>query len=316
MMNTPLLETFDGLSSRSGVLGYNTAGSGANAKWNSASADISMTFHLSNRLRLVETFRFRNFNVDGSFLDMENTFFNAASFGSASLLNPIATFPPTSLFHSSSSPADIINESTLNQIGQNTKENDFQVQYDVSRFFGVRAGFVYNNSLIQPGNTYQVAIGDVYYPNLPNRGDCAGLPLNLDGSCTFSGVIAPFGNPTTEINRYSGVLGAWFRKGSEFHANVEAQFGGADNWIYRTDPIHFFNIKGNVSYAPRPWLMLSGNLLFEHATNNDSDLAYNQHNYSTTINAMIMPAKHWGLDLAYNFDARYSRIWTYALRAT
>jgi hypothetical protein len=127
--------------------------------------------------------------------------------------------------------------------------------------------------------------------------------LNPDGSCTFTGVQAPWGSPTTEINRYSGVLGAWFRKGSALHANVDAQFGGADNWIYRIDPTRFFNITGNVSYAPRPWLMLGGNLNFQRSTNSSSDLAYNQHNYSTMITAMIMPGKRWGLDMAYNFDA-------------
>src|ERR1019366_9572693 len=31
--------------------------------------------------------------------------------------------------------------------------------------------------------------------------------------------------------------------------------------------------------------------------------AYNQHNYTTMINAMITPGKRWGLDMAYNFDA-------------
>ena len=49
--------------------------------------------------------------------------------------------------------------------------------------------------------------------------------------------------------------------------------------------------------------MLGGNLLFTRATNNDSDNAYNQHNYSTTLTATIMPNKKWGLDLAYNFEA-------------
>ena len=140
------------------------------------------------------------------------------------------------------------------------------------------------------------------YPNNADRGNCTGV-LNPDGSCTFVGVIAPFGNPTTEINRYSGIVGAWFRKGTALHANVDAEFGGADNWIYRIDPLHFYNVKANVSYAPQPWLMLGGNLLFAHATNNDSDNAYNQHNYSTTITATIMPGKKWGLDLAYNFEA-------------
>ena len=302
-MNTPLLETFAGLSSRSSLLGYNTNGSHSTATWNAPSADVSGTVYINDHLRLVETFRFRNFNVNGAFSDLENSFFNAASLGSATLLNPIATFPPTLLTHSSSSPADIVNELTINTVAQNSKQNDFQVQYDVKRWFGVRAGFNYGNYTIQPGNTYMAALGDIYFPNTPNRGNCTGVPLNPDGSCTFAGVLETADSPTTEINRYSGVVGAWFRKGTALHANVDAEYGGADNWIYRTDPIRFFDIKANVSYAPQPWLMLTGNLYFQRGYNNNSDLAFNQHNYSTTIDATIMPGKKWGLDLAYNFDA-------------
>ena len=302
-MNTPLLETFSGLSSRTSLLGYNTNGSSSTATWNSSSADVSATVHINDRLRLVETFRFRNFSVSGDFFDLENSFFGAAGAGSASLLSPIATFPPTVLGHSSSSPADIINELTINTVAQNTKQNDFQVQYDITRSFGVRAGFIYGNDVIQPGNTYAAALGDIYYPNNPNRGNCVGVPLNPNGSCTFAGVLETPDSPPTEINRYSGVVGAWFRKGSGLHANVDLQYGGADNWVYRIDPIRFYNVRGNVSYAPRPWLMLSGNLYFEQATNDSSDLAFNQHNYSTTVTATIMPNKHWGLDLSYNFDA-------------
>jgi len=302
-MRTPFEEDFSGLISRSNLLGSNTTGSSSNARWNSSSADVSATIHLSDRLRLVETFRFRTFSVSGNFLDLTSNFYTAASLGSANLLSPIYSFPGTTLLHGSSSPADMVNEITSNLIGQNTKQNDFQVQYDVKRSFGVRAGFNWSNNTIQPGSTYQAALGDIYFPNNPNRGNCAGLPLNPDGSCTFVGVITAFGNPTTEINRYSGVVGAWLRKGTALHANANAEFGGADNWIYRIDPLHFYNIKANVSYTPQPWLMLGGNLLFTHATNHDSNNAYNQHNYSTTVTATIMPNKKWGLDLAYNFEA-------------
>ncbi len=302
-MNTPLTEIFSGLNSRIANLGYNTSGSSSTAKWNSSSADVSAIFHISDKLRLVETFRFRDFSVAGNFLNLQANYFNAASFGSASLLNPVAMFPPTNLFHTSGSPADVMNETMVNLIGQNMKENDFQAQYDLSRSFGVRAGFVWSQYIIQAGSSYQAALGDIYYPNLPNRGNCVGLPLNPDGSCTFSGVIAPFGNPTVEINRYSGVLGAWFRHGHSLHANFNAQFGGADNWIYRIDPTSFFNITGNLSYAPRSWLTVGGNLIFQHSKNNSGDIAYNQHNYTAMINATITPSSRWGLDMAYNFDA-------------
>jgi hypothetical protein len=110
-------------------------------------------------------------------------------------------------------------------------------------------------------------------------------------------------NPTTEVNRFSAVLGTWFRKGSSLQGNFNAQFGGADNWIYRTDPTTFFNITGNGSYAPRPWLMLGGNFMFQQGQNNNSDINYKQHNYVSMVNATITPGEHWGLDLAYNFNA-------------
>ena len=301
--STPLAQTFTGLSSRTNNLGFNTFGSTANSRWNSSSADVSATIHINDNLRLVETFRFRNFSVAGTFLDLESNFFTAASQGSATLLSPVFTFPPTTLLHSSSSAADIINETSTNMISQDMKQNEFQLQYDLTRSFGIRAGFNWTNYIIQPGNSYQAALGDIYFPNNPNRGNCAGVPLNPDGSCTFSGVITPWGNPTTEINRYSEVLGAWFRKGHSLHANIDAEAGFADNWIYRTDPTNFYNIRGNVSYAPRPWLTVGGNLNFQQATNGSGDINFNQHNYSAVFNATITPSTRWGLDLAYNFDA-------------
>jgi len=301
--STPLYETFYGLTTRSNNLGYTTPGSSSKARWNSSSADVSATIHINDQLRLVETFRFRNFSVAGSFLDRELAYFNAASRGAGSLLNPIATFPPTILTHSSSSAADVTNEINTNMIGQRTLQNDFQMQYDVTQYFGLRAGFVWNQYIIQPGNIFQAALGDIYYPNTPNRGNCVGVPLNPDGSCTFVGVITPWGSPTTEINRYSAVFGAWYRNANGVHANVNAQFGSADNWVYRIDPTSFFNFNGNVSYAPHPWLMLGGNFMFQRGTNNAADINYNQHNYIVGANATITPGKHWGVDLAYNFDA-------------
>ena len=301
-MNTPFTEVFNGLTSRSGSLGSDTAGSNSSAKWNSASADVTATYHISDRLRLVETFRFRNFSVSGDYLDLQTNYFGAAG-SPGTLLTPVAIFPTTSLSHTSSSPADIIDEINVNLIAQNMKQNDFQVQYDVSRWFGLRVGFDWDNYTIQPGNSYQAALGDIYYPTVPNRGNCVGLSLNPDGSCTFVGVIAPWGSPTTEINDYSGVLGVWFRKGSTLHANLNAKFGGADNWIYRIDPLASLNISGNISYSPHPWLTLGANLKFQQGKNNVSDINYNQHNYSSVLNALINPNKYWGLEVAYNFDA-------------
>ncbi len=302
-MNTPYTALFSGLETRTSLLGYNTAGSYSQARWNSSSGDVSAVLHVTPKLRLVEAFRFRTFSVEGSFNDLESSFFTGVGGGGVSLLSPVASFPGSILSHSSGSPADIINELSANLVGQNSKQNDFQVQYDITNLFGVRAGFNWARSTIQPGNFYQAALGDIYYPNNANRGNCAGPPLNPDGSCTFVGVISPYGSPTTEINRYTGLLGAWFRKGSALHADIDVQYGGADNWVYRVDPLRTLNVRGNVVYSPRQWLSFSSNLTFERALNSDSDLAYSQHNYLATFGATITPNTRWGIDLGYSFDA-------------
>src|SRR5262249_30576864 len=143
------------------------------------------TIHISDKLRLVDTFRFRTFSVAGNYINLMSNFYTAASQGSATLLSPVFTFPPTTLLHGTSSPADIVNEVNSNLIGQNTKQNDFQVQYDIRPSFGVRAGFNWSNNTIQPGITYQAASGDIFFPNNANRGACLGMLLNPDGSCTF-----------------------------------------------------------------------------------------------------------------------------------
>src|SRR5208337_4179617 len=140
-MSTPFNEIFSGLTTRTNLLGSNTAGSYSDARWNSSSADVSATIHISDKLRLVDTFRFRTFSVAGNYLDLTANSFTAASQGSATLLSPIFSFPGTTLLHGSGSPADLVSEINANLIGQNTKQNDFQVQYDFTHSFGVRGGF-------------------------------------------------------------------------------------------------------------------------------------------------------------------------------
>ena len=303
-MTTPVNEVFYGLISRSGVLGSNSAGSGSHAYWVSSSADASATYHISDKLRLVEIFRWRNWRSYGNFLNQQNNYFNAASLGAASLLNPIATFPPAALTHTSSSPADVINEYWVNLDGEKTTQNDFQIQYDVSRNFGARAGFQWTGYNVQPGSTYQIALGDIYYPNHPNRGNCVGVPLNPDGSCTFTGVLAPWGNPTVPINRYSWLVGLWFQKGG-LHAHADANFGSANNYAYRIDPRTGQNISGSIEYAPKPWLSVGSDMIFQRATNysNGSQINFNAHNYHVAFNGTVTPNKYLALDATYSFDA-------------
>lgn len=321
-MTTPVDETFSGLISRSGLLGFNSAGSNSAAHWVSSSADASAVYHISDKLRLVDTFRWRNWRSYGDYLNLQDNFYGAASGGSGTLLTPIATFPATVLSHSSGSPADVINEYWVNLDGEETKQNDFEVQYDVSKNFGVRTGFQWIGDNIQPGTSYQAALGDIYYPNNANRGDCVGVPLNPDGSCTFAGVLAPYGNPTVPINNYSWLVGAWYSKGA-LHAHADASFGSANNYAYRIDPRTGQNISGSVNYTPKTWLSIGTDMMFQRATNysDAGQINFNFHNYHVAFNGTVTPNKLFSVDVIYSFDAIQQNIiecfpGTYPLNST
>ena len=69
--DTPIDGDLQRAEHRSATSGYNTSGSGSSSRWNSSSADISAIFHISKKLRLMETFRFRDFSVAGRLLDLK-----------------------------------------------------------------------------------------------------------------------------------------------------------------------------------------------------------------------------------------------------
>ncbi len=286
-METPYDAFFNGLESRTLLRGFNTTGSSSNARWNSSSADVSATIHISDKLAPG---REPSASATSVWPAISSTW-RPVFFKPPEEVRRIAADSDCDLSAhdrcriTPSSPADIINEITSNLIAQNTKQNDFQVQYDMSRQFGVRAGFVWQNHEHPAGrHVTRPRWATSTSPITPNRGNCAGLPLNPDGSCTFTGVIAPFGGSNDgDQPLLRRVSARGFAREPRCMPTWMRNTGAPTTGFIASIPSSFLNVKGNVRYAPRPWLMLGGNLMFQRARNNNSDLAYNQHNYSAML---------------------------------
>ena len=161
----------------------------------------------------------------GNYLDMEANFFNAAASDSASLLNPLATFPG----HDPVSQLEFAGrhhqrDSTSTCSGRTPRRMTSRCSMTSRASLACAPDSYWNNLIIQPGNSYQAALGRYLLSQQSRTAAIAqACRLNPDGSCTFTGVITPCGRSRRpEINRYSGVLGAWFRKGTALHANVDA----------------------------------------------------------------------------------------------
>src|SRR5205085_1902774 len=116
-------------------------------------------------------------------------------------------------------------------LGQSGGTNTLELQYDFARWFGARVGHRVrerdiNTRLLESENL-------LFLPLQPRRGACVGQPLQPDGSCRFVGSTAD--SASRKIHENTLLLGAWALIGERLRANVDVEWGSADNAFLRTD---------------------------------------------------------------------------------
>ena len=133
-MTAPLNELFNGLMSRSDIRQESVTGP-AQANSISNVADFSATLHLSEKFRLVDTFRFWSYRIPESFNSTE-TDWTCNNLNTCSLVTPISQTTQTSV-------------ATLDQLSfnQSWRRNETDLVWDASKHFGGRVGFRYGDQI-------------------------------------------------------------------------------------------------------------------------------------------------------------------------
>lgn len=298
--STPQNELFNGLVTRSNERQWNTNSTHANSTWVTVQTDFGVTFRINQHLRIVDGFRFYNFRVPGSLALLQNFFFNPSTVTPpGNVLAPIATFPGTTLLHTASSSADILNDIFKRKVGQKIIGNEIQGQIDFTRQFGITLGYGYRYTR-DTHNWTSTAIGDIFFPVLPNRGNCVGVPLNPDGSCTFTGLFDSE-DENIVINENAGIFGAWFRPSQNLRLNGSVRLSYFDNFFTRIDPLHQQRYRVNFSYTPKPWMTIGANLNILDQTNLTQDFDYRAHSRNYGFNATMLPQGRFSFDVAYEY---------------
>jgi len=192
------LETVNGFTARSAERGSTTGGP-AVAKRVSVNADWSGVYAITDKLRILDTFRYDNWRIPGEWdtadtaafgtpspapgvvgLLLSPGVFNAATCTVAGNYNQ-ATCPQ----HTASSASDVTNEIASQFLAQRIKSNTLELQYDFTRRYNAHIGYLYTSRTIAsmdatfdvgeitfPGGTAGTAANDF----LAARGDCAPIP--------------------------------------------------------------------------------------------------------------------------------------------
>jgi hypothetical protein len=330
------LESVDGYTARNIERGSTTSGP-ANAKRVSVNADWSGVYSITDKLRILDQFRYDNWRIPGMWALDETNIFGTGYPGLAGLQQSQAVFnavncPPGSnavtcpqhlgpTATSTGSAADVITGLVSTFLGQNLKSNTLELQYDFNKRVSAHIGYLYTNRTIsQFGQDGPTNTDMIYFPGgvgatsatdfFAARGSCSlltnptftGCTLNPDGSVSF---IAPAAaSPTrslTTINENALLLGAVVRPIEALRITADLEFGSNDNSYTRIDPRQVQSYKIHANYKPRPWAVLDGAVEIHENRDNVSFVDNLEHDRSYSFSALLMANQRLSIDFGYNY---------------
>jgi hypothetical protein len=302
-----------------------------------AGADLGATWHITNNLSFVDTFRYFNWHNPVQFDASTCSFFSPNLTTSANFFSPstppfITCAPPAdaiagSPVHNSSSAPDLTLILNSNFLKQDEKSNLAELDYRFNEKVGARIGFRYRHRFFAD-NSYTTA-EKLFYPGPTAtdaaRKDCArldsaapvspanlppGCTLNADSSITF--VSTPAFEPPSEIvpaiAEYSGLFGFWAKPAQNWIIRFDMELMSADGSFTRVSPTHSQEYRIRSKYKIKDWLSLNGNILILEGRNNEFQQGDLNHNRAYGVSALVQPNEKLALEIGYDYNDVFSQI--------
>jgi hypothetical protein len=332
------LELFTGNSTRT-LEQASTAGGPTDARRVTVTANWAATYSVTSKFRIVDQFGYDNFRIPGYWNFVQGALFAQTS--PASMLNAPGVYTPANCpasnnyagpgcpVHGSSSGADVANGTDIRFLGQNLRDNTFEMEYDFTKRVGGHIGYRYGARTISDLNqTYYSA--EVFYPGpgpaptdpslgakSAQRGDCAlqngalptGCVAQPDGSIIFSGFTS--GSDTArnivDISENSLLMGIWARPNDSLRLSFDLELFGADQSFTRITPRQLQHYQMHATYNPLKWANLDASINILERRDNVETVNDLEHNRSYNFVTTLIPNEHFSFDMGYNYDDIYSQ---------
>jgi hypothetical protein len=336
-------EIVNDLVTRNGSRG-STAGGPADAKRVSVNANWSGAYSITEKARILDSFRYDNWRIPGVWntaetnivgqiqtpavvgLNVPQALFTAATFLS---ICPAPYTAATCPNHTSSSSADFVNGFTNTFLGQNIRSNTIQFQYDITPRFTAQIGYMFTDRTIADF-TATFLTAETYFPGgvvnpkkppvdaFAARGDCANPAKCTETvdpttgqliSLTFSGAAA--GNDTardlTGIIGHTALAGFTARPTDNLRITGDFEFGYNDYSFTRISPRQVQIYKVHANYKPRTWINLDGSIDIHENRDNVATVDDLEHGRSYSFVATLLPKSKVFYDVGYTYTGLYTQ---------
>jgi len=297
-------ENFSGLATRTREADGVISGP-ASSRRVVGNADFAVTIHVTDKFRLVDSFRFSNFRIPGQWDLTSSQLFAATLLSTPNTFDPATCPPPftaaTCPQHSASSGADITEDQRFNFLRQNSKLNTFELEYDFTHRVTGHLGYRYEDREIN--NNFYDFQNLTFYPSLANRGPCASVTL-VNGVCFTTATSNDA--ETIDVHAHSVLAGISARPVDAFRASFDLELFSADNAPTRISPRNLQHYKGRASYKPKNWLDVSGTVNVLESRDNVPEILHREHNRNYGVTTSLNPRPTFGMEFGYNYDDVYS----------
>lgn len=284
----------------------------------SVAGDLATTVRVTDKLRIVDSFRYDAFRIPGIWNLVTNNVFALNMLTTPNVFSAATCPPPftaaTCPQHVSGSAADLIVDFRNDFLGQKRTGNTFLLEYDFTKQITAHVGYRFERKEItQRVDGAQI---QTFFPGptaaLANRGACAPAaahPLNPDGTCTAFVAAADVGDDFLQINGHTGLIGLSARSGNKFRLSADAEFFSADNTFFRISPRHSQDYRIRANYKPLDWTTFGVAVRILETRNTSLDIGGLGHNRSFGLSgAFAKPESKWGVDLSYDYNDVFSQI--------
>jgi hypothetical protein len=303
------LESFNGLISRTAARSFQTNGFTMSDRL-SLSADGAMTWHLTQRMRLIDTYRYSTFRIPGYWNMTTNSLFGATLLTTPNAFSAATCPPPftaaTCPQHTNSSGPDILNYQLFSLLKQNGSVNTVELEYDFTKRITGHVGFRYEHrDILDINNNLET---ETFFPNKANRGDCVGQPILADGSCKTTNTHPANETIFVPIHGFSAIAGFSARPVDALRIRFDTEIFYADNVFTRISPRHMQNYRLRANYKAREWMNFGGAVTIFENRDNDFDIGNLQHNRSYSVYMELAPpGSIWGFDASYDYSDIFSQ---------
>jgi hypothetical protein len=298
VMNSDWL--FQGFESRTSEVQSSATGPAAINR-TTVSADYDVTFNVTEKFRIADEFRFTYFRIPGqnelSTADLYSTSMEVAPV----VFNPATCTPPYK-GNPSCPPIGGDNGTAISSLflGEDSKYNTLQFEYDFNKRFGARLGYRYGHRLI---DARDVALSTTTYDPI-QASNCKGQP-NPVGPCTVDSSSSS--SYTTTINEHSLLAGFWARPMDDLRLTYDQELFYADNTFTRISPRQSQHYKFRAQYKPVEWLSMATTFNIYEARNNVSQIDHLEHTRSLGYNITIAPKDRWSIEAGYDYTGIFSQ---------